>query len=236
MTKKKMSAKPLKRHANQPLNKKLSDYPAARMAQAARASMPERVKTFPMPGPHPGAGRPPAWQKQFRSDYCIDVIDHLKGGNSFECFGAYLGNKYGLEFAVGRTTLFEWLKAESDFADARQIGEAYGREFWEEMGKSGTLGMLRRVVTEEPMFENGQQILDENGEPVMKKTYAPATFSQNSWRMIVSSRFGFHEKRVNEHSGPDGGPIEVTPVSMEEKIARLRELDAKLAATEEGDT
>lgn len=180
----------------------------------------------PPPGPHEGAGAPQDPDKQYRAQYAEDIIEHLKSGDPFEAFGAYLGDKYGKTFAVGRTRLYEWLKDHQDFKDAREIGESYAMRFWYGAGKQGTLGMLRRVAEERVVVnpETGQPVVGPDGKPLTHKKFAPAAFAQNSWRMIMASRFGLYDQKKLEHTGEGGGPIKTQeiPLSKKEKLQEIK--------------
>lgn len=70
-------------------------------------------------------GRPTKYEK----DYCIDVIDHMEQGYSFESFAGLVG--------VAKSTLYEWQDRNPEFSDAVKIAFEKCRLFWEKEGIKG---------------------------------------------------------------------------------------------------
>lgn len=60
----------------------------------------------------------------YKKEYCARLVEHMKGGKSFESFASKVG--------VGRRTIYSWVKAHSDFLDARSIGQAESFAWWEQ--------------------------------------------------------------------------------------------------------
>lgn len=75
------------------------------------------------------AGRTGRPRTEFDPTWSAALIEHMAVGLSFESFGAKIGHHS--EF------LYEQLKRSSDFANAKKIGEARSRLFWELEGISG---------------------------------------------------------------------------------------------------
>ena len=81
-------------------------------------------------------GRP----TKYRPEFCEDLIEHMRGGGSVESFGAFLGEKYGNASAICKDTVYEWAERYPDFSDAKKIGTAFARKFYEDIGKRGMKG------------------------------------------------------------------------------------------------
>jgi hypothetical protein len=69
-----------------------------------------------------GEGRP----TKYKPEYCQMLIDHMNGGYSFESFAGLIG--------VAKQTLYEWIDANSEFLDAKEVGFEKSRLFWEKVG------------------------------------------------------------------------------------------------------
>src|SRR5581483_1104978 len=82
------------------------------------------------------AGQP----TKYKPEYCQQLIDHMAGGNSFESFGAKID--------IARATIYGWLELFPEFSDAKARGLDKNLMYWEEVGKAGTTGALRRVSEE----------------------------------------------------------------------------------------
>jgi hypothetical protein len=72
---------------------------------------------------------------KYKKEYCEQLVEHMRGGLSFESFGA--------EVHVHRDTLYEWAKQHKDFSDAKKDGEIYCLSFWEKAGRSGAFGKTK---------------------------------------------------------------------------------------------
>lgn len=57
------------------------------------------------------------------------LLSHFKEGLSFESFGGVIG--------VSKQTLYDWEKANPEFLDAKNVGEAASRLYWEKVGRDG---------------------------------------------------------------------------------------------------
>lgn len=67
-------------------------------------------------------GRPSKYDVKF----CQQLIDHMAQGYSFESFAGLC--------EVDRDTLYQWLKTNEEFSDAKKIGFEMNRRFWEKVG------------------------------------------------------------------------------------------------------
>lgn len=79
----------------------------------------------------PRAGQP----TKYREEYCDMLIEHMAAGLSFETFAAVV--------KVDRQTIYNWLKDQPKFFDAKKTGVVNSQLFWEKMGIEGTVGNLK---------------------------------------------------------------------------------------------
>lgn len=74
-------------------------------------------------------GRP---KKEFKQEYCDDLIAHMELGLSFESFGA--------EIPCCKQTLYTWTETYPEFLDAKNIGTSLSLKYWETQGLNGMWG------------------------------------------------------------------------------------------------
>lgn len=65
------------------------------------------------------AGRP----TDYRPEFCELLIDHMAKGLSFESFAGLVG--------VSKQTIYDWVKANPEFLDSKNIGTEKARLWWE---------------------------------------------------------------------------------------------------------
>jgi len=87
------------------------------------------------------AGQP----TKYREEYCEQLVEHMKQGYSFESFSATIGTH--------RDTLYEWVKVQPAFSDAKKRAREGGQFMWEKMGIAGANGKL-------PNFNTGAWIFN----------------------------------------------------------------------------
>jgi len=87
-----------------------------------------------MPG-----GRP----SKYKPEYCEMLIEHMKKGLSFESFSGLVG--------VHLDTLYEWQK-KPEFSEAKNIGRAYERLFWEKIYTHAAMGYNKLSI-------NGKEVI-----------------------------------------------------------------------------
>lgn len=75
-------------------------------------------------------GRP----TKFKPEYCDALVDHMASGLSFESFAGVIG--------VTRSTVYEWVKAQPSFSDAKKLGESLALLWWEKISRSAVLGEI----------------------------------------------------------------------------------------------
>lgn len=140
-------------------------------------------------------GRP----TDYRPQYCDMLIEHMKGGNSLESFGSVVH--------CDASTLFAWLRTYPEFSKARKVGKAYLAKYYEEMGKAIAVGNARRLVSEEPIVENGKVVMMPNGKPAMRQVYAPSSTSATAWIYLTKNMLGWRDRReLLPDELPDDGP------------------------------
>jgi len=66
---------------------------------------------------------------KYKPEYCKKLIEHMSTGLSFESFGG--------KVSVGRTTLYDWVKAYPEFSKAKDIAFDKCQLWWEEAGLKG---------------------------------------------------------------------------------------------------
>lgn len=71
---------------------------------------------------------------KYKKEYCQKLIDHMSEGYSFETFAAIL--------KVDVQTLYNWVKAQPDFFEAKKMAFAQSQLFWEKVGIQGTTGKM----------------------------------------------------------------------------------------------
>lgn len=69
-------------------------------------------------------GRP----TDYRPEYCDQVIPMLKEGMSIE--------EIGLEFDVGYSTIYEWMKVHPEFSEAIKRGREFSKAWWFKKGRT----------------------------------------------------------------------------------------------------
>lgn len=129
-------------------------------------------------------GRP----STYNPDYPAKLREHMKGGNSFESFGALVH--------CSKKTLWNWASAHEEFLQAKKIGETYLCKYYEDMGRMIATGGLKRLVSEEPSFDmDGKVVYDKDGNIVMKRTWAPAVTNSTAWIFLCKNMLGWRDRR-----------------------------------------
>lgn len=84
-------------------------------------------------------GRP----TKYKPEYCMQLMQHLKLGRSFDSFAA--------EILVNPDTLYEWAKTNRDFSEAKKIGETLSLKYWEDKAEN--------IVDTSPGKKNGTVLI-----------------------------------------------------------------------------
>ncbi len=82
-------------------------------------------------------GRP----TKYKPEYCLQLVEHMAKGLSFECFAAVIG--------VNRDSLNEWAKVHPDFSVAKSEGLDQNLLFWENLG-------IEHIINKSDSFGEGQ--------------------------------------------------------------------------------
>lgn len=151
---------------------------------AKKSAKPKKI-----PEPRP-VGRP----TKYRPEYCQDIIDHMKAGNSIDSFGAYLGEKYGRQAAAHRQNVHEWQATYPEFHDAIREARSYSAKFFDDIGRNGIVGNLRRVKSETPILVDGKVVIGPDGKVVVKREYEPATFGQAVYIFTRKNMHGWKDR------------------------------------------
>ena len=107
----------------------------------------------------------------------------MRQGLSFDSFPATLYEKYGKNYGVCTDVLYGWIERYPEFSAAKKIADALCLKFWEQLGRQGVAGQLRRV---------SREIVHPDGRREME--YEPAPFAQGAWAFNMKNRFGWRDK------------------------------------------
>lgn len=113
---------------------------------------------------HPG-GRP----TDYDPIYCEMLLKHMEDGLSFEAFAGVAG--------CCEKTLYNWEKEHPEFLQAKNIGKAKSRLFWEETGIKGL---------------HNETIKDDDGMTITRSINA------TMWIFNMKNRFGWRDKQKDE--------------------------------------
>lgn len=76
-------------------------------------------------------GRP----TKYKPEFCQLLMEHMKLGYSFECFGA--------EVLVTEKTLYNWVDKYPDFLQSKRLGEKLCQKWWEKLGRGIVSGKIQ---------------------------------------------------------------------------------------------
>ncbi len=190
-----------KKRDKRTLDEKLAEDKAATQRELDERAAKTKGKLVVAPKP---MGRPP----DYRPEYCSALERHMRGGNSFESFGAEAG--------CGKATLYRWAENYPDFRESAQKGRQLCAKFYEELGKMMATGQLRRISKEEPILDDEYRpIIDPATGQVMKRyEYAATQGNAAAWIFLTKNMLGWRDKRDVAFEGvPGGSPIQVRNVT-----------------------
>lgn len=75
------------------------------------------------------------FESEFKPEYCKQLIDHMKEGNSFASFCVEIG--------IARQSGYRWVQTHDDFYEAKRIADAAYEVWWERAGKLGMMGKIK---------------------------------------------------------------------------------------------
>ncbi len=104
---------------------------------------------------------------KYKSQHCAALIEHMKGGLSFESFAGTIG--------VHRDTLYEWRDKHREFSDAKKLGDSLSLLWWEKLGKAAMVG--EPIVT-----PDGRRVSFEN-------------FNTTMWIFAMKNRHGWRDRQ-----------------------------------------
>lgn len=145
---------------------------------------------------------------EFKPEWCDQLIKHMGKGFSFESFAGTI--------SVSKETLYQILKREPTFSDAKKIGVEKCRYFWENLGISGTMGM--------PYIK-----IKEDG---IEKRVNLKAFNSTAWLFNMKNRFtedwrDRHETDITTKGEKITNEIDITKLSPEE-LKLYTEISRKL--------
>lgn len=151
-----------------------------------------------------GLGRPPKWPY-------IDlakVREYAQSGMTNDQIALVLG--------VHRDTIYDWQNKWADFSDALKGGKALANQRVKE-GLFASATGFERVTKKDVVIDGQIQTLEET------KYFQPNPVAGIFWLCNREPEEWRHVSRI-EHSGPNGGPMEVANVTPEERDAALARL------------
>lgn len=188
----------------------------------------------------PKTGRPRAYDRDVVSDH---IIGELAKGRS-------LLNICTTDAGLPDTATFlQWVNEDDPsglslrYAQARELGyKRMADEIVELSNKKG------EWVPIQDLDVDGRPLLDENGQPILKQVFMPLnsdviahTRLQIDTRKWVLSKMlpkVYGEKVTNEHTGKDGGPIQMAAVDFknlsDEELENMQQLLNKAEVKDNG--
>lgn len=70
----------------------------------------------------------------YKPEHCDALIEHMRGGKSYETFAATIG--------VGISTIYSWEQLHAEFLEAKEIGVALSLLWWERVGLAAATGQV----------------------------------------------------------------------------------------------
>lgn len=71
---------------------------------------------------------------KYKPEYCDELIEYMACGMSFDSFAGKVG--------VNIATVYDWAEANEEFFEAKKIGFAKCKDFWEKVGIKGVTGKI----------------------------------------------------------------------------------------------
>ncbi len=72
---------------------------------------------------------------KYKKEHCDTLIDLMSKGFSMEAVAGKIG--------INRDTIYDWVKKYPEFAEAKELGEALCRYYYEDVGLRGQNGKIR---------------------------------------------------------------------------------------------
>lgn len=131
---------------------------------------------------------------------------------------------------VDRSTVYYWQEHDTDFSLRFNIAE-------QEANDVIRAELFRRAIQgyEKPVVSMGKAVYDKDGKPLTERVYSDSLLS-----LLAKARMPeFKDKQRIEHSGPNGGPIQVNrdpnlQLLTDEELAQAQRLASQLLSRQEG--
>lgn len=130
---------------------------------------------------------------KYKTEYNQMLIDHMSRGLSFESFGGVIN--------FDRATLYNWANANPSFLDAKRLGMAKCRLYWE------TIGVAYAI-------EGGEKdmIMPDGSKVKQKRT---EKLNSSVYRLNMINRFGWKNAGNEDGSETTGVKINIHAQVME---------------------
>jgi ASCH domain. len=152
---------------------------------------------------------------------------------------------------ISRNTFYQWLEHDEQFSlQYNQAEKDFGDIILAEFTKRATKGYERTVVSmghivynETPVLDkHGNAVLDDKGKPVYKRgePLMERVVSDNLLAMAIKKHFPeYRDKQQIEHSGPNGGPINIKrdpklQLLTDEELAQAQRIALQLSQRQQG--
>jgi hypothetical protein len=131
---------------------------------------------------------------------------------------------------IDRSTVYNWQEHDTNFSLRFNIAE-------QEANDVIRAELFRRAVQgyEKPVVSMGKAVYDKDGKPLTERVYSDSLLS-----LLAKARMPeFKDKQRIEHSGPNGGPIQVNrdpnlQLLTDEELAQAQRLASQLLSRQEG--
>lgn len=143
----------------------------------------------------------------YDEDVASEILDRLATGSSLK----RICDKN--DHLPGRNTVYQWLMRHSDFRDKY----ADAREIQADCVADNVLGVAEDVADGSLGAREGHVV-----------------FRASTWFAGVTAPHKYSERTQIQHTGPDGGPLEVHHIGQDERRQRIAELEAKRGPLIEG--
>lgn len=138
-------------------------------------------------------GRPSKYEARF----CEDLIGYMSEGYSVEACAGLIG--------VHKDTIYQWVKEYPDFSDAKKIGEAKSRAFWERLG-------IDHIVNKSDSESVGYGI----------STSSSRSLNASAWIFNMKNRFKWKDKH-DESEEDSYKPIRIAYLPRSKRKPEVKE-------------
>lgn len=143
------------------------------------------------------------------TDYCQETADKVLG---LLAGGGSLRKICKADDLPHRDTVFEWLSRYPEFSDR------YAHA---------------RALQADCMADDVVNVAEEVRDGTLQPHQGRVVMDASKWFAAVVAPHKYAERRQLQHTGPDGGPLEVHHIGQAERQARIAELEAKRLTIDE---